>query len=61
MSGIDLAINSTKLYPHLRVIVASGYDLVLSREQQAMLPGVAALRKPYDLADLKRMLESSSP
>jgi len=56
ISGIDLAINARKSFPQLRVIIASGYDVVLSHEQHAMLPNAATLRKPYDLADLTRTL-----
>jgi PAS domain S-box-containing protein len=55
-SGIDLSIEACRLYPQLRVIIASGYDVALDAGQRAALPNVNTLRKPYDLEDLRRML-----
>jgi CheY-like chemotaxis protein len=56
ISGIDLAIRATRICPRLRVIVASGADVVLSVEQRVSLPNAVTLRKPYDAEDLCRML-----
>jgi PAS domain S-box-containing protein len=57
MSGIELAIKASRRHPQLRVVFASGYDIVLNAEQRVFLPDATTLRKPYDLDDLRRMLE----
>lgn len=56
ISGIELSIEACRDHPHLRVIIASGYDVVLSAKERIALPNVATLRKPYDLEDLRRRL-----
>ncbi|WP_438390286.1 PAS domain S-box protein [Caballeronia sp. DA-9] len=60
ISGIDLAINASSRFRQLRIVVASGYDIVLSPEQRTMLPTARILRKPYDALDLSRVLGSHS-
>ncbi len=47
MSGIDLAIDASRRQSRLRVVIASGGDIVLSAAQRAALPRVAILRKPF--------------
>ncbi|MEQ5844391.1 MULTISPECIES: response regulator [Paraburkholderia] len=57
-SGVDLAIDACREYPHLQVIFLTGYDLVLTPEQRQRLPNAIPLRKPYDpiaLIDLLRL------
>jgi CheY-like chemotaxis protein len=51
-SGIDLALDVCRERPDLRVIFLTGYDLVLTPEQRAVLPHAILLRKPYDPLDL---------
>jgi PAS domain S-box-containing protein len=56
ISGVDLAINALQHRPRLRVIFASGYDVVLNDEKRALLPAAISLRKPYNLDDLRHAL-----
>ncbi|PRX36042.1 GAF sensor hybrid histidine kinase [Paraburkholderia sp. BL18I3N2] len=51
-SGIDLALDVCRERPDLRVIFLTGYDLVLTPAQRAVLPHAMLLRKPYDPLDL---------
>jgi CheY-like chemotaxis protein len=51
-SGIDLAMTAKRMRPQLRVIFLSGYEIVLSAAQRAVLPDAPCLRKPYDLVEL---------
>ncbi|MBT2794758.1 hybrid sensor histidine kinase/response regulator, partial [Paraburkholderia strydomiana] len=60
MSGIDLAVKAVAQRPGLRVIFASGYDVVLTDDHRALLPHVASLRKPYSAEDLVRELQTVS-
>lgn len=54
MSGIDLAIQAKHRHPTLNIVFASGYGAVEELGFEA-----ASLPKPYDLADLQRVLGSS--
>lgn len=57
MSGIDLAIQAKRKQPALKVIFASGYGAIGELDFE-----VTSLPKPYDLADLQRVLSiSESP
>jgi DNA-binding NtrC family response regulator len=60
ISGIDLAANALRHRPHLRVIFASGYDVVLTDDKRASLSTSLSLRKPYNLDDLLHALEKQS-
>jgi len=51
-SGVDLALDVCRERPDLRVIFLTGYDLVLTPAQRAVLPHAMLLRKPYDPLDL---------
>ncbi|CAG4893945.1 response regulator [Paraburkholderia saeva] len=51
-SGIELAIEARRAWPHLRVIFLSGYDVALTPEQRDALPRAIHLRKPYEMSDL---------
>ncbi|ACD21392.1 response regulator [Paraburkholderia phytofirmans] len=51
-SGVDLALDVCRERPDLRVIFLTGYDLVLTPAQRAVLPHAMLMRKPYDPLDL---------
>jgi CheY-like chemotaxis protein len=51
-SGIELAIEARRAWPHLRVIFLSGYQVALTPEQRDALPRAIHLRKPYEMRDL---------
>ncbi|MEA3140907.1 MAG: hypothetical protein QOK23_3076 [Gammaproteobacteria bacterium] len=61
MSGIELARALVADYPHLPVVIASGYGALnvefLIGEK---LPTVLMLPKPYDLPDLERTLAQAA-
>jgi DNA-binding NtrC family response regulator len=61
VSGIDLAINALRRHPAMRVIFASGYDVVLPEDKRTLLGAAVSLRKPYNLDDLLHALERQSP
>jgi CheY-like chemotaxis protein len=61
MSGLELAKSLVKNYPHLPIVIASGYgtlniELLLGDKQ----PTVLMLPKPYDLPDLERTLKQAA-
>jgi DNA-binding NtrC family response regulator len=56
MDGRQLVEEALRLKPFLKVIIASGYS---ARAGDARLAGAAShLTKPFDLARLKRALET---
>lgn len=57
MNGIDLARTIRARYPHLPVILTSGYSHVLAREGSA---GFELLRKPYSMEELSRALQAAT-
>jgi CheY-like chemotaxis protein len=57
-SGIELAEKAVQLQPALRVIFASGKDM---SDAPALTFCWRALRKPYTLDELSRVLDSSRP
>lgn len=54
VSGIELAKRAVECIPHLKVIFASGYGA----PTEELGIGSIALRKPYDLQELRKALES---
>lgn len=54
MSGIDLAIEATRMRPGLRVVLASGYA---PSQLPPMPPEVSFLPKPYRLPQVLELLE----
>lgn len=56
LNGIDLARIVFGRFPNIRVVLATGYS-----ENRVSIPGVRVLAKPYDMADVLRVLKSSSP
>ncbi|GIZ53949.1 ATP-binding protein [Noviherbaspirillum aridicola] len=55
LSGVDLARAVVERYPHVRVVLATGYS-----EQRIALPGVQLLSKPYDFSEALRALAETS-
>ncbi len=55
MNGRQLMAEALRLKPSLKVIIASGYST--SREAGGELPGVKTLMKPYDINQLRAVLE----
>ncbi|HEY8098104.1 MAG TPA: PAS domain S-box protein [Methylobacter sp.] len=58
MNGIELAQAARKLYPNLRVILASGFALPALRKQYGSLDEFSFLNKPYRLAELAKKLRA---
>jgi signal transduction histidine kinase/CheY-like chemotaxis protein len=55
-SGVDLAREAIRRTPGLKVIIASGYGVSLTSEQEAGMGHAVLLPKPYDLAGIGRAL-----
>lgn len=53
LNGIDLAREIVGRFPKVKVVLATGYS-----ENRVSMPGVQVLAKPYDVADVLRMLRS---
>ena len=56
MSGHELVEAALKINPALKVIIASGYST--SEDQNDRLKGARYLTKPFDMQQLRRVLES---
>ena len=56
MNGRQLVAEAHRLRPDLKIVIASGYST--ESEGGAFPPGTVVLTKPFDLAALKRALES---
>jgi CheY-like chemotaxis protein len=56
MNGRQLVEEALRLRPDLKVIVASGYST--EEQEGGRQSGVAYLTKPFDVAQLRRVLES---
>ena len=54
LNGIDLARTVITRFPHIRIVLATGYS-----ENRVSMPGVQVLGKPYDVAEVLRILEAS--
>jgi CheY-like chemotaxis protein len=57
MSGAQLVVEARKLRDDLTVIVASGYSTESSPHETDMLENVQFLSKPFNLAQLRKLLE----
>ncbi|CAN7562138.1 cache domain-containing protein [Acidovorax sp. LjRoot129] len=55
LNGIDLAKTILHRFPHVKVILATGYS-----ENRVSMPGVQVLAKPYDVADVLKVLSRSA-
>jgi two-component system NtrC family sensor kinase len=56
MNGVELAREVRARFPQIVVLLTTGYS---SRVHEAMGQGFEVLQKPYDLAGLKRALQSA--
>jgi CheY-like chemotaxis protein len=56
MNGRELIAEARKIRPALKVVVASGYS---TDSGEGPLKDVAALMKPFDMAQLQSALESA--
>ena len=56
MNGLELASQVRARFPHIVVLLTTGYS---SSVQEAVGQGFEVLQKPYDLAELKRALQSA--
>jgi two-component system NtrC family sensor kinase len=56
MNGLDLAETVRRRFPHLVVLLTTGYS---SSAQDAVRQGFEVLQKPYDLAALERALRAA--
>jgi PAS domain S-box-containing protein len=59
MSGIELAEFTRAQYPHIRIILASGYPLPALKDQHGNLDQFTFMSKPYRLSDLAKKLRSA--
>ncbi|RKH93351.1 response regulator [Corallococcus sp. AB038B] len=59
-SGVVLAREAVRLYPALRIIIASGDSRAVSAEDGKALERVVLLPKPYDLNQMERALEQAA-
>jgi len=55
LNGIDLARTVVSRFPHIKVILATGYS-----ENRVSMPGVQVLSKPYDVADMLQILRKAA-
>lgn len=55
LNGIDLARTLLSRFPHVKVILATGYS-----ENRVSMPGVQVLAKPYDVGDVLRLLNRAA-
>ena len=53
MNGVDLAYAIRQQYPHLPMLLSTGYS---SSAQQALRQGFVVLQKPYGLPQLEKAL-----
>jgi PAS domain S-box-containing protein len=60
MNGIELATHARTHYPHVKVILASGYPLPALKLEDANLDDFAFVGKPYRLSDLARALRTAA-
>ena len=57
MNGVELAHQIRKDYPELPVVLTTGYYNAVDKPLPRGLP---VLRKPYDVADLKKALQAAT-
>lgn len=56
MNGIELAQNTRKLYPSVKILLASGYPLPALKAHHMSVDEFSFINKPYRLAELARKL-----
>lgn len=57
LTGVDFAKQLRDSQPAARVILTSGRNISAQSSDIASLPGVAILQKPFQLAELNRVIE----
>ncbi len=55
MSGAELVVEALRLRPNLKLLLTSGYS-VIERPFADIAENVPLLRKPYNLAELYRLI-----
>jgi PAS domain S-box-containing protein len=58
ISGLELARQIQEQYPHIKVVLASGYPLPVLRREHGDLNEFSFVQKPYRLADLAKVLRA---
>ena len=58
MSGVDLGKAARQEFPHLKIVLASGYVQSTLRDQMPDVGHFEMIAKPYRLSDLIRTLKS---
>ena len=56
MSGVELAQQARRIWPGLRIILASGYTALGSAEAQSSGEQFQRIAKPYSIAQILRQL-----
>jgi PAS/PAC sensor hybrid histidine kinase (EC 2.7.13.3) len=59
LSGLDLAEVIREKYPKIRVVLTSGYSPDLIGRERVDRLGLKILRKPYQQADLARVIREA--
>jgi PAS domain S-box-containing protein len=59
INGIELANHTRAHYPHVKIILASGYPLPALKAEHSALSDYAFINKPYRLSDLARSLRTA--
>jgi CheY-like chemotaxis protein len=60
MNGLELAQYTREVYPHIQIILASGYPLPALKLDPAAANEYVFVNKPYRLSDLARALRSTA-
>lgn len=60
MTGIELARQVRKRYPHMKTILASGYALPALKSEHADLEDFLFINKPYQLSDVAKKLRQTA-
>jgi CheY-like chemotaxis protein len=58
MNGVELASYAREVYPHIQIILASGYPLPALKLDPAAVQDYVFINKPYRLSDLARALRT---
>lgn len=58
ISGLELARQVRERYPHIKVVLASGYPVAVLRREHGDLSEFTFVHKPYRLADLAKALRA---
>ncbi|MGA7780111.1 MAG: PAS domain S-box protein [Paraburkholderia sp.] len=58
ISGLELARQVRERYPHIKVVLASGYPVAVLRREHGDLSEFCFVHKPYRLADLAKALRA---